>query len=144
MGYPYGHRKTTTLIADPRLNSMVAPMALDGPINGDRFEDYVGQILVPGIRSTPTDSLLEDWETAVRNTEASSHSYFFLPVWVVGYPTHEYLLLEKVAQSRDEFRRVPSAVRTGFLRPINFFDACLSPALVGGSNPRTSDGFVGG
>ena len=26
---------------------MVAPMVLDGPINGDWFEAYVGQVLVP-------------------------------------------------------------------------------------------------
>lgn len=35
MGLPHGHRKTTTLIADLRMTGMVAPMVLDGPINGD-------------------------------------------------------------------------------------------------------------
>jgi hypothetical protein len=35
MGFPHGHRKTTTLVAGLRLGGMVAPMVLDGPINGD-------------------------------------------------------------------------------------------------------------
>jgi hypothetical protein len=34
MGFPHSHRMTTTLVADPRMTSMVAPMVLDGPING--------------------------------------------------------------------------------------------------------------
>ena len=47
MGFPHGHRKTTTFIAGSRLNGVVAPMALDGPINGAWFETYVEQVLVP-------------------------------------------------------------------------------------------------
>lgn len=34
MGFPHGHRKTTTLVAGLRMSGMVAPMVLDGPING--------------------------------------------------------------------------------------------------------------
>ena len=37
MAVPHGHRKTTTLVAGLRLDGMVAPMVLDGPINGDWF-----------------------------------------------------------------------------------------------------------
>lgn len=50
MGFPHGHRKTTTLIAGLRASGMVAPMVLDGPINGDWFEAYVRQVLVPELR----------------------------------------------------------------------------------------------
>ena len=39
VGFPRGHRKTTTLVACLRLSGMVAPMVLDSPINGDWFED---------------------------------------------------------------------------------------------------------
>ena len=35
MGFPHGHRKTTTLVAGLRMTGMVTPMVLDGPINGD-------------------------------------------------------------------------------------------------------------
>jgi hypothetical protein len=39
------------------MTGMVAPMVLDGPINGNWFEAYVGQVLVPDHRSAPTPSL---------------------------------------------------------------------------------------
>ena len=38
MAVPHGHWKTTTLIAGLRLSGIVAPMVLDGPINGMTFE----------------------------------------------------------------------------------------------------------
>ena len=44
---PHGHWKTTTFTAGLRLGGLVAPMALDGPMNGDAFRAYVEQILVP-------------------------------------------------------------------------------------------------
>ena len=50
LGFPHGHRKTTTLVAGLRTTGMVAPMVLDGPINGDWFEAYVRQVLVPELR----------------------------------------------------------------------------------------------
>jgi hypothetical protein len=34
---PHGHWKTTTFIAGLRNSGMVAPMVLDGPINGAAF-----------------------------------------------------------------------------------------------------------
>lgn len=50
MGFPHGHRKTTTLVAGLRMTDIVAPMVLDGPINGDWFEAYVAKVLVPELR----------------------------------------------------------------------------------------------
>jgi len=58
MGFPHGHRKTTTLVAGLRMTGMVAPMVLDGPINGDWFEAYVAQVLVPELR--PGDVVIMD------------------------------------------------------------------------------------
>jgi transposase len=37
---------------------MVAPMVLDGPINGDWFEAYVAQVLLPTLR--PGDVVIMD------------------------------------------------------------------------------------
>lgn len=47
MGFLQDHHKTTRLAAGLRMTSMVVPMVLDGPINGDWFEAYVTQVLVP-------------------------------------------------------------------------------------------------
>lgn len=58
MGFPHGHRKTTTLVAGLRLTGVTAPMVLDGPINGGWFEAYVGQVLVPTL--TPGDVVIMD------------------------------------------------------------------------------------
>ena len=38
LGYaPYGHWKTTTFIYGLRTQALVAPLVIDGPINGDIF-----------------------------------------------------------------------------------------------------------
>jgi hypothetical protein len=47
VGVPHGHWKTTTFVAGLRLTGMVAPMVLDGPINGVSFQAYVDKVLVP-------------------------------------------------------------------------------------------------
>ena len=55
---PHGHWKTTTFVAGLRLSGMVAPMALDGPINGLTFLAYVEQVLVPELQ--PGDIVVMD------------------------------------------------------------------------------------
>ncbi len=49
-GFPHGQRNPTTLVAGLRLSGMVAPILLDGPINGDWFEAYVRHVLAPTLR----------------------------------------------------------------------------------------------
>ena len=83
MGFPHGHRKTTTLIAGLRTTGMVAPMVLDGPINGDWFEAYVRHILVPELRRGDIvimDNLSSHKRTSVRELiEAVGATLVFLP-----------------------------------------------------------------
>jgi transposase len=55
---PHGHWKTTTFVAGLRNTGMVAPMVLDGPINGAAFQAYVDQVLVPELR--PGDIVVMD------------------------------------------------------------------------------------
>jgi transposase len=47
---PHGHWKTTTFTAGLRQDGLVAPMVLDGPMDGAAFLAYVEQALVPGLR----------------------------------------------------------------------------------------------
>jgi transposase len=49
-GVPQGHWKTTTFVGALRHTGMIAPMVLDGPINGVWFQAYVEQVLVPELR----------------------------------------------------------------------------------------------
>lgn len=55
---PHGHWKTTTFVAGLRKGGMVAPMVLDGPINGVAFQAYVDQVLVPEL--APGDIVVMD------------------------------------------------------------------------------------
>ena len=48
-GVPHGNWKTTTLVAGLRRTGMIAPMVLDGPINGDPFVAKVRQVFVPDL-----------------------------------------------------------------------------------------------
>jgi transposase len=48
---PHGHWKTTTFTAGLRLTGMMAPMVLDGAMNGPAFLAYVEQVLVPELQS---------------------------------------------------------------------------------------------
>lgn len=50
MGFPHGHRHTTTVIAGLTAQGMVAPFVISGPINQLAFEAYVEQILAPRLR----------------------------------------------------------------------------------------------
>jgi hypothetical protein len=42
---PHGHWKTTTFVAALRAGGLIAPMVLDGPMNGEAFLAYVEQVL---------------------------------------------------------------------------------------------------
>lgn len=82
MGFPHGHRKTATLVAGLRMSGMVAPMVLDGPINGDWFEAYVTQVLVPELR--PGDVIIDNLSSHKRASlgeriEAAGATLRFLP-----------------------------------------------------------------
>lgn len=47
---PHGHWKTVTFVAALRHDKMVAPMVIDGPINGAAFLAYVEQCLAPTLK----------------------------------------------------------------------------------------------
>lgn len=83
MAVPHGHRKTTTMVAGLRTSGMVAPMVVDGPINGDWFEACVAQILVPDLRPgdiVTMDNLSSHKCTALRErARAAGAKPLFLP-----------------------------------------------------------------
>ncbi|MBR9803722.1 IS630 family transposase [bacterium] len=55
---PHGHWKTTTFLAGLRTTSLVAPLVVDGAINGDMFVAYVKQQLTKALR--PGDIVILD------------------------------------------------------------------------------------
>lgn len=55
---PHGHWKTTTFLAGLRTSGLVAPLVIDGAINGDVFVAYVQQQLKPVLQ--PGDIVIMD------------------------------------------------------------------------------------
>jgi transposase len=55
---PAGHYSNSTLMSGMRLDGIVAPMLIDGPVNGETFAGYVEQCLVPALE--PGDILIID------------------------------------------------------------------------------------
>jgi len=58
MAVPHGHWKTTTFLAGLRHDGLVAPTVVDGAVNGELFEAYIRQQLVPVL--APGDIVVMD------------------------------------------------------------------------------------
>jgi hypothetical protein len=82
-GCRWASRTTTTLVAGLRMTGMVAPMVLVAPINGDWFEAYVTQVLIPELHPGDIvimDNLSSHKRAAVREKlEAAGATLRFLP-----------------------------------------------------------------
>ena len=114
MGYPHGHRKTTMLITGLRMTGMVAPMVLDGLINGDRFEAYVGQVLVPDLRRGDVvimDKLSSHKRASVRDLiEAAGARLQFLPPYSPDFNPIEQAFSRLKAMLRKASERTVSGL----------------------------------
>jgi transposase len=113
MGFPHGHRKTTTLVAGLRLSGMVAPMVLDGPINGDWFEAFVEQVLVPTLR--PGDVVIMDNLSSHKRLsvklliEAAGATLAFLPPYSLNFNPIE----KTFSKLKANLRRIGERTVTG-------------------------------
>ena len=137
MGVPHGHHKTTTLIAGLRLSGMVAPMVLDGPINGEWFEAYVAQILVPELRRGDVvimDNLSSHKRAPVRQRiEAAGAILLFLPPYSPDFNPIEKAFARFKAMLRKAAERTVAGLwaligkLTDIFRPAecaNYFSSC--------------------
>jgi transposase len=137
MGFPHGHRKTTTLVAGLRVSGMVAPMVLDGPINGDWFEAYVAQVLIPELRPGDVvimDNLSSHKRVAIRELiEAAGASLRFLPPYSPDFNPIEKAFAKLKALLRKAAERTVDALwsRIGHIVDLfspaectNYFSSC--------------------
>ena len=80
---PHGHWHTTTFLCGLRTTGLVAPLVLDGAINGAAFLAYVEQFLVPTLTSGDVvvlDNLSSHKVSGVREAvEASGATLLYLP-----------------------------------------------------------------
>ena len=113
MGFPHGHRKTTTLVAGLRMSGMIAPMVLDGPINGEWFEAYVGQVLVPELRhgDIVMDNLSSHKRASVRGLiETAGATLLFLPPYSPDFNPIEKAFARLKAMLRKAAERTVSGL----------------------------------
>ena len=80
---PYGHWHTTTFLCGLRQDGLVAPLVLDGAINGAAFLAYVEQMLCPTLHPGDIvicDNLASHKVSGVREAiEARGASLLYLP-----------------------------------------------------------------
>ncbi len=125
MGYPHGHRKTTTLVAGLRKTGMVAPMTLDGPINGDWFEAYVRHVLVPTLR--PGDVVIMDNLSSHKRVsvhemiEAAGARLRFLPPYSPDFNPIELAFAKLKALLRKAAERTIDGLWNAIGRFVDFF-----------------------
>src|SRR3981189_1814314 len=82
---PHGHWKTVTFVGGLTLAGFVAPMLLDGPMDGECFLAWVEQVLVPILR--PGDIVIMDNLAATRWRASGMLSRLAAPNSTICRPT---------------------------------------------------------
>ncbi len=122
---PHGHWKTTTFVAGLRNSGMVAPMVLDGPINGVAFQPYVEQVLVPDLRPgdiVVMDNLGSHKGAGVRAAiEAAGASLLYLPPYSPDFNPIENAFAKLKAMLRKAAARTVESLWNTIGRLINAF-----------------------
>jgi len=111
---PYGHRKTTTFVAGLRQDGLIAPLVLDGAMNGESFLSYVRQLLVPCLRRGDIvimDNLSSHKIRGVREAiEAVGASLLYLPPYSPDFNPIEQAFAKLKALLRKAAARTVEAL----------------------------------
>ena len=122
---PHGHWKTTTFVAALRNSSMIAPMVLDGPINGVAFQAYVDQVLVPELERgdiVVMDNLGSHKGAGVRAAiEAVGATLFYLPPYSPDFNPIENAFAKLKAMLRKAAERTVDGLWNTIGRIIDTF-----------------------
>jgi len=115
---PYGHWKTTTFVAALRSEGLVAPMVIDGAMNGDLFVAYAEQVLVPTLRAGDVvvmDNLSSHKRAAaVRAIERAGCTVAYLPPYSPDYNPIELAFAKVKARLRAAELRTIDKVESFF------------------------------
>jgi len=111
---PYGHRKTTTFVAGLRQDGLIAPLVLDGAMNGESFLAYVRQFLVPCLRRGDIvimDNLSSHKSRGVRDAiEAAGATLLYLPPYSPDFNPIEQAFAKLKALLRKAAARTVEAL----------------------------------
>ena len=120
---------------------MVAPMVLDGPINGDWFEAYVRQVLVPELRRGDIvimDNLSSHKRAAARELiEEAGATLRFLPPYSPDFNPIENLFAKIKALLRKEAARTIDTLWAAIGHIINLVtpSECMNMWAAAGYDP---------
>ena len=125
---PYGHWKTSTFLAGLRHDGIVAPLVLDGPINGPAFRAWVEQFLAPILQPGQiviADRLGSHKVAGVREAiEARGASLWLLPPY-----SHDFNPIEQVfAKMKSLLRKAAPRTRDTLWRTIGDAVRRLAPS----------------
>ncbi len=113
------------LVAGLRLSGMVAPMVLDGPINGQAFQAYVDQVLVPELREgdiVVMDNLGSHKGASVRAAiEAAGAQLLYLPPYSPDFNPIENAFSKLKALPRTAAQRTVEGLWSAIGRCLNRF-----------------------
>jgi transposase len=119
---PHGHWKTTTFTAGLRTTGLVAPMVIDGPMDGAAFLAYVEQVLVKDL--APGDIVIMDNLPAHkvagvrRAIEAAGASLLYLPPYSPDFNPIEMA-----------FSKLKAILRKAAARTVDALWAAIADAL---------------
>jgi transposase len=117
---PHGNRHKTTLVAGLRLSGVSATQLLDGSITGERFLEYVKQVLVPTLMPgdlVVIDNLSSHKSHPVREAiEAAGARLLFLPRYSPDFNPIEKAFAKLKALLRKAAERTVRGVRQAIRR----------------------------
>jgi transposase len=129
---PYGHWKTTTFLAGLCHDGIVAPLVLDGPINGRAFLAWVEQFLAPTLQPGQiviADRLGSHKVAGVREAiEARGAELMLLPPYSHDFNPIEQVFAKLKALLRKAEPRTRESLWKTIGEKINMFspDECLN------------------
>jgi transposase len=122
---PHGHWKTVTFVGALTLAGVVAPMLLDGPMNGEAFLAWCEQMLAPALR--PGDLVIMDNLAAhkvagVRKAiEACGATLLYLPPYSPDFNPIENAFAKLKAHVRSLAARTIETLETATAHAIRTF-----------------------
>jgi transposase len=130
---PYGHCKTTTFVCALRTTGLVAPLVLDGPINGQAFRAWVEQMLAPELRPgdiVVLDNLGSHEVTGIPEAvQAAGAQLRYLPPYSPDYNPIEQVFAKLKTLLRKAARRTVDTLWTTIGGLLDGFPATNASAI---------------
>ena len=129
---PHGHWKTVTFVGGLTLAGVIAPMLLDGPMDGEAFRAWCEQMLAPALR--PRDIVIMDNLPAhkvagIRQAiEAAGATLLYLPPYSPDFNPIENAFAKLKGHVRKAAARTIEALETAAANALQTFrpDECAN------------------